>query len=80
MACLPCYVCYPYSQTTGIKRRRIFKIGLQAEDVAAAIAKAVQGRRISYTVGMGSGIWAPLDKFLPEILRARLTARLIGNR
>lgn len=55
------------------------KIDLQPEDIAAAIDKAVHGSRISYVIGRAASIWAPLDKFLPEFLRAKLTGRLVGG-
>lgn len=55
------------------------KIGLQPEDIAAAIDKAVHGKRISYIIGGPASIWALLDKLLPEFLRAKLTGRLIGS-
>jgi len=55
------------------------KIDLQPEDIAAAIDRAVNGSRISYVIGRAANIWALLDKFLPEFLRAKLTGRLITN-
>ena len=55
------------------------KIDLQPEDIAAAIDKAVHGSRISYMIGRAACIWASLDKFLPEFLRAKLTGRLVGS-
>ena len=55
------------------------EIGLQPEDIAVAIDKAVHGKRISYVVGGAARIWGLIDRLLPESLRARLTARMLNK-
>jgi NAD(P)-dependent dehydrogenase (short-subunit alcohol dehydrogenase family) len=54
-------------------------IGLQPEDIAAAIDKAVHGHRISYVIGRAASVWALVDRLLPEFLRAAFTKRLLGR-
>lgn len=54
-------------------------IGLQPGDIAAAIDKAVHGSRISYVIGRAASVWALVDKFLPEFLRAAFTKQLLSR-
>lgn len=56
-----------------------FSIDLEPEDVAAAIQRAVEGKRTGYLLGGSSIIWAWLDKLLPEAGRRRLTRYLTAH-
>ncbi len=54
-------------------------IDLQAEDVAAAIQAAAEGRGTSHVMGGATRFWALLDKLLPNPLRHALTRYLAGG-
>ena len=56
------------------------EISLQPEDVAAAIDRAVHGKRICYFVGGAARCWGIIDRLLPESLRARLTEKILNNK
>lgn len=51
---------------------------MQPEQVAQAIQKAVEGKRVGYVLGGATGIWAVFDKFLPEAARRKMTQYLTG--
>ena len=51
---------------------------LTAEDVAAHIQKAAEGRGTSFPMGFATMAWYVLDKLLPNPLRHRLTRYLTG--
>ncbi|MFT4824568.1 MAG: NAD(P)-dependent dehydrogenase (short-subunit alcohol dehydrogenase family) [Halioglobus sp.] len=52
---------------------------MQPEEVAQAIQNAVEGKRVGYVLGTSTGIWALLDKLLPESARRKLTLYLVGS-
>jgi len=51
---------------------------MQPHEVAQAIQNAVEGHRVGYVLGRATGIWAVLDKFLPEFARRKMTMYLTG--
>ncbi len=55
------------------------EIKLKPEDIAAAIDKAVQGKRVGYVVGPLARIWAVLNKLLPEFLQIKMVQQLASD-
>lgn len=53
-------------------------IGLQAEDVAAAIEKATGSRRSSHVLGFATAVWAVIDRLLPGRARHAVARYLTG--
>lgn len=51
---------------------------MEPEEVARAIQKAVEGKRISYLLGATTRLWGLIDSFLPEWGRMVLVRKLTG--
>lgn len=68
----------PMGQTVASEMPQKLAVTLTAEDVAAAIQRAAEGRGTSFPLGFATRAWYLLDKLLPNPLRHALTRYLTG--
>ncbi len=54
-------------------------IGMEADDVAAAIEKAANGRSTSHVLGFTTKLWALVDKLMPGTVRHAIARYLTGH-